>query len=233
MIQSHTCSEDSLVTTAKLHGHITHRKSRVTLSSSYRETCHTEAEIEDPGELLDNGCSYDSGDQGLMLQFVPAAESEDFETNDISSPSEYIAPSWSWASIRGGRIQHLLSSYVCNHVQTARIQDVMVDLATSDPFGAVRGGHLRITARMRRIPHAADHSLDHITFDPIVQPLRVLLAEVDDDTYGQPGWTAAYEFVQQHQECKGQEQMFYLLLLAHTIIALPKDEEPDESEEDS
>jgi hypothetical protein len=196
----------------------------------YRETCYIKAEIEEPGELLDNGCGYDSGDQRLMRQFIPNAESGDFETNDISPPSEYIAPSWSWASIRGGRIEHSLMSPLFNHVQTARIQDVMVDLATSDPFGVVSGGHLRITARMRRIPHAADFSVDHITFDPIAQPLRVLLAEVgadpfEDDPYGRPGWTAAYEFAQQHQECEGQEQRFYLLLLTHIMFALPEDEE--------
>lgn len=200
-----------------------------------RETRYIEAEMEDPGELLDNGSGYNSVDQQLMLQFMPAAESEDFETNEISPPSEYIAPSWSWASIRGGRIENFLISQSCNHVQTAHIQDVMVDLATSDPFGAVRGGHLQITARMRRIPHAADFSVDHITFDPIVQPLRALLAEggdgpFGDDPYGRPGWTAAYEFAQQHRECEGQEQRFYLLLLTHVVLALPDGEELEEIE---
>lgn len=190
------------------------------------EAIYTEAEMEVHGELLDNGCGYNSVDQALMSQFIPAAEPEDFEKNDISPPSKYVAPSWSWASIRGGRIEHCLMSHTCKHVQTARIQDVMVDLATSDPFGAVRGGHLRIIAHMRRIPHAADRSLNHITFDPFVRPLCALLAEVDDDIYGWPGWTAAYEFVQQHQqhqqheEYEGQEQRFYLLLLAHTMFAL-------------
>lgn len=183
-----------------------------------REAGQVEGELEDPSELLDNGCGYDSVQQRELSQFIPRIEAEDFETNEISPPSEYIAPSWSWASIRGRRIDPTLVGNFCNLVQTAHIEDVVVDPATSDSFGAVRGGHLRITARMRRIPHAADGSLDHITFDPIVQPLRRLLAEVDDDAYGRPGWTAAYEFVQQHRECEGQEQSFYLLLLAHAMV---------------
>jgi hypothetical protein len=73
---------------------------------------------------------------------------------------DYLAPSWSWASVIHGRVVFSPSSgdhtYVQAWVKTlwkATVIDVDVVRSTQDPYGSVTGGYLVLRGPFARIPH--------------------------------------------------------------------------------
>ncbi|KAJ4253814.1 hypothetical protein NW762_010209 [Fusarium torreyae] len=61
----------------------------------------------------------------------------------------YVAPSWSWASIKGKVVAKLLSDP--NTELLYRLDDYKLEYATSDETGAVLGGLLRLSGSLRRL----------------------------------------------------------------------------------
>ncbi|MCJ1418445.1 hypothetical protein MMC32_004793 [Xylographa parallela] len=58
-------------------------------------------------------------------------------------PLEYRAPTWSWASMIG-KVEHACDIHYADHRDlTVDILDVTVELSTENPFGEIKGGHLR------------------------------------------------------------------------------------------
>lgn len=77
------------------------------------------------------------------------------------APTEYRAPSWSWASVDGTIYQahrddtpHASSS-TCDWDEVAKILDHHVQLAGDNPFGRVRAGWIMIKAPLVRIARGA------------------------------------------------------------------------------
>ncbi|KAF4971614.1 hypothetical protein FSARC_1613 [Fusarium sarcochroum] len=72
---------------------------------------------------------------------------------DVNSESSrydtYVAPSWSWASIKGKVVAKLLSDR--NTDLLYRLDDYKLEYATSDETGAILGGWLRLRGSLRRL----------------------------------------------------------------------------------
>jgi len=67
---------------------------------------------------------------------------------------DYVAPSWSWASIKG-QIQYVYGfnqKQTANHDQdtTATILDIKTTLRGADPFGATVAGSIRIRGKVKK-----------------------------------------------------------------------------------
>lgn len=63
-----------------------------------------------------------------------------------SLPEQYLAPSWSWASILGQKV--LFEGQIqFDHIKPfAKLMDVQLDFATGDRFGALTGGSITLRA---------------------------------------------------------------------------------------
>jgi hypothetical protein len=93
---------------------------------------------------------------------------------------EYIAPSWSWASVEGSCFPSWVVrfSYIFEKPQSLiEIIDAKVQPSSEDPFGRLSGGFLRLRCRLlkgRLTNHnSATNPLGHIKLDT-VEPLEIL-----------------------------------------------------------
>jgi len=84
-----------------------------------------------------------------------------YSDGSTSRPTEYIAPSWAWTSLRMGFVLRWVSgdvfskdmSWLCN------IEDLSIQHQGPDPFGSVSGGILTLTAPIRKA--IGNRELDH------------------------------------------------------------------------
>ncbi|EHK97851.1 hypothetical protein M7I_6348 [Glarea lozoyensis 74030] len=72
---------------------------------------------------------------------------------DPTIPSEYLAPSWSWASILGGPSAmsvtwKIRDALVNSTLSVAAVIDVQVVTKGDDPFGQTISGHLKMRGRL-------------------------------------------------------------------------------------
>lgn len=130
---------------------------------------------------------------------------------DLTKKSEYLAPSWSWASIPG-KISNLGTNWKRrNEIQqsspiTAKIISIGTVPAGSDPFGKVMDGELVIRGRyckLERMPpifSKDDQFPNEIpewrTSSTFQKHIYKIMQEVD---------TFVYERYQQHESCPSQE----------------------------
>lgn len=69
---------------------------------------------------------------------------------DLTKPTAYRAPSWSWASINGGRVA-MHNNVISNTIPIQNIATpikVYLEPVGKDPFGQLRSGYLRIKGSM-------------------------------------------------------------------------------------
>lgn len=73
---------------------------------------------------------------------------------EVSYPSEYRAPSWSWASVDGA-VAYPGFGPVLNRVLDSNIavfrEAVAIPVVADDPFGPIKGGHLRVASLIRKV----------------------------------------------------------------------------------
>jgi len=151
---------------------------------------------------------YDSaGEYGNYADGIPANSIVYGSWPDSVRQSVYIAPSWSWASVKG-RVNFFLHTYQEDrsvHVY-AKVEAVTPEPKyASHPLGSLNGGSLIITGPVLQIedpqtPCSVDYSLK--TWH---DRLRKATTHIDDNT--------APEFHQHHQSHDGQA--FLVLKLLH------------------
>jgi hypothetical protein len=137
----------------------------------------------------------------------PADESIRF---DPTRPSEYLAPSWSWASILGNlsvmsNIWKTRDALAISALKVAEILDLHTVTKNYDPFGQVIGGDLKIRGRFFPIEHlppvwSTDNQFPDEPSDlPKLSPFQQIVynsARVVD--------VIIYERYQQHKSHPGQ-----------------------------
>ncbi|KAF7505325.1 hypothetical protein GJ744_001028 [Endocarpon pusillum] len=148
---------------------------------------------------------------GLMWSLDPLSASKT-EAPMLIDPAEYRAPSWSWASIKGAiRLQPPAHTYYrANQMhEQAKVVAVQIEpLASSDPFGQVKTGHLILQGRFYHVNNFLESgSTAAANSFPAAQKFlqaAILLP---------PGMK--HEFTQHHRPC--ERQRFALLqLFAYT-----------------
>jgi hypothetical protein len=65
------------------------------------------------------------------------------------SPTDYIAPSWSWASVNAS-VKWLIQSNGMFEEQSVRIEEASVELDGEDPFGRVLRGSIRLSGHIQK-----------------------------------------------------------------------------------
>lgn len=137
----------------------------------------------------------------------PADESTRF---DPTRPSEYLAPSWSWASILGNlsamsNIWKTRDALAISALKVAQILDLHTVTKNYDPFGQVIGGELKMRGRFFPIEHLPpvwstdnqfpDEPSDFLKLSPFQQIVYNIARLVD---------VIIYERYQQHKSHPGQ-----------------------------
>jgi hypothetical protein len=86
-----------------------------------------------------------------QLGWFPLGEEKEF-----SDPTEYLAPTWSWASF----MQHVGGVWRAPNVEGTMfdIVDAQVELASSNPFGQVKSGRLVIKGKLARAAYCETKS---------------------------------------------------------------------------
>ena len=73
---------------------------------------------------------------------------------EVSRPSEYRAPSWSWASVDGAvaypGFGPVLDRALDSNIAVFR-EAVAIPVVADDPFGPIKGGHLRVASMIRKV----------------------------------------------------------------------------------
>ena len=136
----------------------------------------------------------------------------DFSTRfDLSRPSGYLAPSWSWTSILGKQSSMSSSWQTREALQvSAHCVAKIISLRTfpkgPDPFGQVTGGELVLHTRFGKIEHLPPvYSTEHefhndtpksVTRSAFQELVYTNMRSVD---------SMVYEFFQKHSPCQNQE----------------------------
>jgi hypothetical protein len=73
-------------------------------------------------------------------------------------PSQYVAPSWSWASVNGSiNFRRYVSpgneNLAEKYVVMVRLIDIFLDHLTDDPYGELKGACIRLAGRLRRVSY--------------------------------------------------------------------------------
>ncbi|KAI1658608.1 HET-domain-containing protein [Daldinia decipiens] len=133
--------------------------------------------------------------QGLTwtrASLIPSGHVEDEPT----SLDQYLAPSWSWASILGRKVLFMADLQFDRVKRFAEVIDVSIQLATHDPFGAVKGGSITI-----RAPFLELESQDLLSAPHPPSPHPKLLARISDMLKA----TVSSEYRQKHRAYIGQK----------------------------
>jgi hypothetical protein len=89
--------------------------------------------------------------QDLAVQLLWSPARLQLKSRPTTRQTEYRAPTWSWASIDGRILSGIPGGYPKQKNILINIHEVKTILASSDPFGAVKGGHLAISGRIARV----------------------------------------------------------------------------------
>jgi Heterokaryon incompatibility protein (HET) len=129
----------------------------------------------------------------------------------LTGTTEYRAPSWSWAAIRGATIrmeppslQYPRSATV---LERAKILEARVELLTpSDPFGQAKAGHLILQGKLYPIGNFLESDESTAASGPLPAVQKVLQASVLVAPATKP------EFYQQHKPCERQRFALFQLI---------------------
>jgi hypothetical protein len=128
---------------------------------------------------------------------------------DLARPSDYLAPSWSWASILGKQSAmntnwKIRDALPVSALSVAKIINVHTVPKGADPFGQVRGGELVLRTRfckLENVPpvYTEEHEFHDETpaTESVFQRAIYTRMRVVD--------TIIYEIFQQHAPCPNQE----------------------------
>ncbi|KAI1803932.1 HET-domain-containing protein [Daldinia bambusicola] len=119
-------------------------------------------------------------------------------------PNQYLAPSWSWASILGKRVLFMADTQFDHVKQFAEVLDVKIETATHDPFGAVKGGSLTLRAPFLELDSEDILNLPHISS---------LYPKLSQKVFRQLKYGGNSEYGQKHRTYCGQK--FAILKLAY------------------
>lgn len=144
---------------------------------------------------------------GLLWTLDPASASK--AENRVTRPLGYRSPSWSWASINGWRIRMEPQLFGRGRVEDAHeratiIQVKLKPVASSDPFGQVKGGHLILRGKFYHLGNSLESGLT-ASSNPLPAAREVLQASMLVKPW------MKQEFCQQHEPC--DRQHFALLQL--------------------
>lgn len=89
--------------------------------------------------------------QDLAVQLLWSPARLQLKSRPTTRQTEYRAPTWSWASIDGRILPGIPGLYPKQKNILINIHEAKTTLASSDPFGAVIGGHLVICGRIARV----------------------------------------------------------------------------------
>ena len=148
----------------------------------------------------------------LMWNRSPRYPANSSTRFDLTRPSGYFAPSWSWTSILGKqssmsnswKTREALQASAAHSV--AKIINVQTFPKGADPFGQVTGGELVLHTRFGKIEHlppvySPEHEFHTDTPESVTgsafQELVYTNMRVVDSMF--------YEFFQKHSPCKNQE----------------------------
>lgn len=79
----------------------------------------------------------------------------------LCRPKKYCAPTWSWASVVGAVVNACMITWLDHRDVLITVEDVQMELASKNEFGALSSGSLRIRGPLM----AADLVLEHIHSD--------------------------------------------------------------------
>ncbi|KAF4436028.1 HET-domain-containing protein [Fusarium austroafricanum] len=82
------------------------------------------------------------------LTWYVAPWDRDKAISPVISPTDYVAPSWSWAAAKFG-VQYLINNYRIQFNHDFDIVDAVVRPAGLDPFGMVKDGYVEGSGRMK------------------------------------------------------------------------------------
>lgn len=71
-------------------------------------------------------------------------------TDGLRVPEQYLAPSWSWASLRG-KIVYDVGSKCLQHRPAATFKDARFRFAAADPYGAVHDGWIHLFGHLKPV----------------------------------------------------------------------------------
>ncbi len=124
---------------------------------------------------------------------------------------QYLAPSWSWASILGRAVLFMAGTQFDHIKRFAEVLDIHIQLATHDPFGAVEGGSIAL-----RAPFLNLGSQDLLRAPQPSSPYPVLLARI----YRLLEYGGNSEYGQKHRGYVGQQfAILKLFKLRHAIVS--------------
>lgn len=144
---------------------------------------------------------------GLLWDRLPVWSKDGTTRWDNTKPSEYLAPSWSWAGVLGRqanfpnwRAKDALSSKFAFNI--AKVLEVHTVLKGPDQFGQVVSGKITLKARFYQLARPPTNTVEDKATD-IVQETSAFLQHVDR-AFRDTG-RIEYEFSQQHVPIPGQK----------------------------
>jgi hypothetical protein len=146
----------------------------------------------------------------LMWGRLPKYPADQSTRFDLTRPSEYLAPSWSWTSILGRgsimgnswRRRDALKTSAHSVAKIIRLRT----FPKSDPFGQVTGGELVLHTRFGKIEKLPPvYSVEHEFHDETPKSLSHSAFQELVYTTMRDVPSMVYEFFQQHSPCVDQE----------------------------
>jgi Heterokaryon incompatibility protein (HET) len=151
----------------------------------------------------------------LMWSLEPVSAS--YAHPPITGPAMYRAPSWSWASINGGtiRVEPPYFGIAKEVNERAKIIAARIEpLASGDPFGQVKAGHLILQGKFYHVGNFLE-SGSTTASGPLPAVQRVLQASI------LVAPCMKHEFHQQHKPC-GRQHFALLQLRAYWDLAMER-----------
>lgn len=100
----------------------------------------------------------------------------------LGRPLDYVAPSWSWASVVGGSAELTTGLQGSRRIwEHARVLKVSVSLETEDPYGRVTGGRLVLCAPFLSISAPHLRPIETTRFPAFQDEIWMLLSSKDND----------------------------------------------------
>ncbi|KAF2110756.1 heterokaryon incompatibility protein-domain-containing protein [Lophiotrema nucula] len=132
-------------------------------------------------------------------------------------PKEYVAPSWSWASVEGQvRMQNRLDTSLC-----AALLHLEIELVNpNDPFGQIKSGWIQLRGRLGVVSWKSTKPVSNVLKHTPISlanyvPPSQLRAEIDNPKVYQQT-TLLYIFLDDTQDVECQQMFFFPISLHNT-----------------
>jgi hypothetical protein len=165
----------------------------------------------DSNEGLESPSTYLAGLWGYDL--IPQMLWEVLQLRSLPSPSSYIAPSWSWASLDCAVYHNSLSLF--EDIQLATVKYASTTLANpNEPFGEVTDGRILLSGKLVQVTWTCR---ENFVEEPKTRDSSVIQIRVGETTYSHlsldlPNWNVMPYGV----KIPASEEVFYLLPLIST-----------------